>query len=557
MAEKTPVLPLNALESLGQQRAYAPIDDSIYEPIEYLVPSKGIAPDLSPAQCGKDFLLNASNFLWRDGRVWTRPGFFEYLGTGNFVGPVLGIAAWEVLVSGVTSAHLVAASQSATGGGLIYYLDGANNAFVNAVASAYTTLNSGAEVEFHPMRTASAGYRLIAVAAALSSDSHEPLKYWTGATATTFINLSTTTMGSHGIVWKSHFVIGDTTDTGDGKLGYRVHWSALGDPSVWTGTASAGSLDLIDANTSPIIKFLPLRRNLIVYKSKGIHSLAYKDPPFYFTQSLENESLEPLSSKAIVPVLDGDAHFIATHEGVILWDGQTIERIGRGRIDRTIYETLAYNYASLTSAFFWPYTNEVFLTIPTSSSTFTIYVYNFTSQSWWIITQHAFTAAAVVRQITGYNMSGRPYFLGATQALPNRIIRYLDEESPDSDIIASGSVGSAITASFLTGALDFDYPGHKRFSAIEIAVQPRAVVGAELTCSIGIKQGDNPLMNTITAYTTVSTSIVLQELATTVHFDVQHGGKWILYDVSLTPDRGEIYSLTLFPSPRTGIRRFR
>lgn len=555
MAEKTPTLPANVLENLGPQRAYAPIDDSIYEPIEYLIPNRGIAPDLSPAQCGKDFLLDSTNFVWRDGRVRIRAGFTEYLGTGNFVGACVGAAAWEVVVSSETSFHLVAASLSATGGGLLYYLDGANNSFVNAVASAYTFLNSACEVEFHPMRTASAGYRLIAVVSSLSTETHEPLKWWTGATATQFINLSTTTYGSHAVVWKSHFVIGDTTDTGDGRLGYRVHWSALGDPSVWTGTASAGSLDLIDGNTTRILKFLPLRRNLMVYKERGVHSLTYKDPPFYFTQSLENDSIEPLSSRAIVSVLGGDAHFLATHDGVILWDGQTIERIGRGTVDRTIYEAIDVEYANLVTAFYWPYTKEVYLTIPRAATLFTTYVYNFTSQSWWKATNHSFTSGGIVRKITGYTLSGRPIFVGATQELPNRLIRYFNEQVYG-DNLTSDTVTS-VAASFRTGALDFDYTGHKRFSAVEISMQPLVISGVDLTCTLSIRQSENPLANLGTAYASTSTSVNVQEIAYAIRFDLLHGGRWLMYDASLTGINGEVYSLTLFPAPRTGVRRFR
>lgn len=546
-----------------QRSGVTPLDDSAYQPIQYLVPEKGIAPDLAPAQCGEEFLQGSLNVVWRDGRVRTRPGFQQHFGSGQLGATVVGGTIWHrwFLGLGYTDYLIagVAVAGSATGGGDIVLYAGSTNTFTSIIASAYTFMNSSATMEFHEMRTSSSGIKLIAVAEAFPHVVGTNFcKWWSGDTASTFVNLSTSTMGCHGAVWKSHFLLGDTVDTADSRVPFRVHWSALGDPTVWAGTASAGSLDLVDLNTQPIYRFLPLRRTLMVYKARGVHSLTYKGSPLYFSQSLENETIDPYGPRSICPVLGGDAHFVATHSGVIMWDGQTISRIGYGRLDRTIAEVIDLTKSRYVTAYFWQATQEVFLTIPTTSGTYRTYVYNMNADGWWQIDHYDFIATMMGDAIANVADAG-PFLIGTTQNSPRAVIRYLDtryfEEIP---LQSAGTQFDPTTPKIDSGALLFDYDAHKDFISIDPYAQCLRDADA-LKLTISVQAAENPLVGA-QQFNWIATGSFpydpLQDI-TSHKMDFTHGGRWLTYRMEMQDNLGEFWGMTLQPSPRSRFQRNR
>ena len=217
-----------------ERTPYTPLSESIYAPVPHRLSTQGgAAPDRPVDGLGDQFLASAKNFVVRDGRIRRREGTDTKIGATETVGQGVAFSEFETIDN---STFIVLASPTA-----FYYYDVTGDAWVDITTTARTAAVTRAQF-FYAMRTATSGLRLINV------NGVDPPSWWAGSTSTTFIQVSTAVVGACGAVWRSHFLQGDTTDTADGHVSSRVHWSALGDPTVWSGTASAGSLDLIDSN---------------------------------------------------------------------------------------------------------------------------------------------------------------------------------------------------------------------------------------------------------------------------------------------------------------------
>ncbi len=435
----------------SRQPTYSPLQDSVYTAIEYPAHTNGAAPDISVANRDGTYYIFAQNVLPRGSRVVTREGAELQIGT-TVADTYLGGYEW-ILPNG--SAVTVAAFSTG-----IYYLNTAGNTWSTVIASAFTAVASAAHVDWVPMRTSSSGIRLICVPESpATAAAPEPVRWWTGATTTSFIVLATAVQGNCGISWKSHFLLGDTTDTGDGHIPYRVHWSALGDPTVWSGTASAGSIDLLDGNTSKVLRFLPLRRELVAYKEFGAHAITYKGNPFWFTQSLLSEQINPLGRNAICSVNNGDAHFLFTSDGFLLWDGQSVKYIGKDKVDRSTLSILDWTRQQYISCFYYPPTREVWVSHPcrpgSSITDFKVWVYSLDYDSWWAISGIVPSIGTMLYKTLS---SAGSVVMAANRNYGNGLIAGL--YSGFNDLTSTGL--TSIDCRLSPSPLDFGHQAHKR-----------------------------------------------------------------------------------------------
>ena len=443
------------------------IDGSIYRPVVHVLPLTGVAPDLPLDALEEEYLASAQNLLVRDARLRQRDGYSTLIGATSF--PNSSAQAFFEWVPYDGSARVVVATLA----NFYYYASG--DQWVNITNTARTGAAADS-IFFTPMRTSSSGIRLISV------NGVDPPTWWSGATSSTFVVLSTAVVGTCATVWRSHYLQGNTTDTADGKVASRVHWSALGDPTVWSGTASAGSLDLIDANASRIMTFHPLRKVLAVYKAESVHALVYKPAPLYFTQSLLHGALTLLAPRAVTPVGSGEAHFVFTQEGAVLFDGQGLRTIGRDRVDRTLIAAVDWSRRQPIWTYYAPTTREVFLSIPITGSARSTWVYNLDFDAWWETdlflqgmstlfhaTSSAFTSPAVVcsasNLATVYQL-----FTGYGDA----------------------SSSAAISASFQTGYHNYGGIEHKGIYKMAILAGPGS--GTQTVVSITKASTENPLI---------------------------------------------------------------
>lgn len=448
------------------QKDYKPIGDSVYVPIPYEVPMGGVAPDLPLDVLGDQYLASSLNFQIRYGRVRRREGYDTVIGSnGNPQSAAIELFEW---IPYDNSARITIATPTK-----FYYWDTAGDAWVDITTTARTGTYSN-PVFFSSMRTSSSGLRLISV------NGVDPPAWWTGGTSTAFIYMSTAVVGACGIVWRSHFLQGDTTDTADGQVRTRVHWSALGDPTVWSGTASAGSLDLLDGNASKVLTFIPLKNTLVAYKEEGAHALLYKPAPFYFTQQLLHGGITLVARKAACAILNGDAHFVFTREGAIIYDGQAVDPIGRGKVDRFLVESINWRARDVIWTHWCPVTQEVFLGLPTDSATSinAVWIYNYQYKSWWE------TDLTYITSNTIYRPFNLPHIMGSAAG----VAKVYHQWNGVDDTTAATTISSSIQ----TGLLNYGAVEHKEISKFGAIISPAS--GSSTTVNITRASTENPLI---------------------------------------------------------------
>lgn len=452
-----------------QRRDYKPIGDSVYVPTPYEIPLGGVAPDLALDALGEEYLASALNFVIRRGTVRRREGYDEVIGgNGNPQSAPMELCEWVPYDN--SARHVIATPTQ------FYYWDTAGDSWVNITTTARTGTYSN-PVFFSSMRTSSSGLRLISV------NGVDQAAWWTGGTSTAFIYMtgSSSVIGACATVWRSHFIQGDTTDTADGQVRTRVHWSALGDPTVWFGTASAGSLDLLDGNATKVLTFLPLKNTLIAYKEESAHALLYKPAPFYFTQQLLHGGLSLVGRKAVCVLENGDTHFLLTREGVVLFDGQGVDQIGYGKVDRQILESLNWQARDVVWASWNPVSQEAYLGIPTGSSTTpnAVWVYNYQYKSWWETDLAMLFLQPIYRPFPLINIWG---------AVPGTAKVYKAFNG-----ITDTTAGTTISASLQTGWLNYGVVEHKQIKELGVVASPNG--GSSATFTITKASTENPLIS--------------------------------------------------------------
>ena len=507
---------------------FTSISDSIYTPVPHAIPvTGGTAPDRPVDGLGDNFLASAKNFLVRDGRVRRREGYNTKIGATEPVGEGAQLFEWTLYND---SSFILLSSPSA-----FYYYDSTGDAWVDITTTAKTSSIQRAQ-SFHAMRTASSGLRLI------GNNGDDPPYWWTGSTATSFTYMSTAVLGYAAAVWRSHFLLGDTTDTGDGKVSTRVHWSALGDPTVWSGTASAGSLDLIDNNATKILTIHPLRNQLFVYKEQSVHALTYKASPLYFTQQSIHPDMHILGRRAVVPILSGDVHFCCTKEGFIIWDGQTTKAVGRDRVDHTILTALNRSASNHIWCLWVPETQEVLVGIPTGSNTYAnqLWIYNVLHDSWWetdLDFRHA---------IISYKVFAPPRIIG-TRANTTKVFHLFNG-------VTDTTSSAAISSSIQTGLYAYDMVEHKGIFKLGVIAGPASA--SQATIAITKTSTENPLSAVSFAS---SQSLTLTGGNQIPRIDFRLTDRWIGYRIthSGAGETCEFRGLVSYVTPRSDARKRR
>ena len=503
--------------------------DSIYRPVIHPIPLGGVAPDLTLESLGDQYLASARNLLVRDGRLRQRDGYSTLIGATSF--PNSSAQSFFEWVPYDGSARVVLATLA----NFYYYATGDQWTNITTTARTGTVTDS---IFFTPMRTSSSGIRLISV------NGVDPPTYWSGSTASAFVVLSTAVVGTCVTVWRSHLLQGNTTDTADGQVASRVHWSALGDPTVWSGTASAGSLDLLDANASKIMTFQPLRKVLAVYKAESVHALVYKPSPLYFTQTLLHGQLTLFAPRAIALVNGGESHFVFTQEGAVLFDGQGVRTIGRDRVDRTLTAAIDWSLRATVWAYYAPTTREVYLSIPTTGSSRQTWVYNLDFDSWWETDLYLRGMTTLVHATS--SAFSTPGVICSSSTIAS--VYQLFTGAGDA------SASAAISASLQTGYYNYGGIEHKGIYKMAIVAGPGS--GTQSVISITKAGTENPL---IAPAFGDSQTITLTTGAHIPKVDFRLTDRWIAYRMTHSGDGETLHLSQLVPAltQRTEARKRR
>lgn len=159
-----------------------------------------------------------------------------------------------------------------------------------------------------------------------------------------FGNLTTLVKGRHIATHKGFVVLGNTYDSLDGEVPYRVRWSGIESPSDWTFSAQTQA-DFQDIHGFGAIQGIVTDDSCYVLLQRGIVQMSYIGAPYVF-QFTDRVTGKGCSVSQSIITIEGKTFFLSD-DGFYALQGGQIQPIGQGKIDRWFLDNADPNQAHL------------------------------------------------------------------------------------------------------------------------------------------------------------------------------------------------------------------
>lgn len=148
---------------------------------------------------------------------------------------------------------------------------------------------------------------------------------------------------------------------------FRVHWSAIGDPTDWTvsATTQCGYQDL-SAEYGEVKAIIGGEVGYI-FQERAITRMTYVGSPVVFQFDTVVTNQGAISHDAVIDA-NGLIYFLG-QDGFYVFDGQSIQDIGDQQVNRTFLENLNDSYKYLVTAAYDPMHKAVVWSYPSGSNT--------------------------------------------------------------------------------------------------------------------------------------------------------------------------------------------
>jgi hypothetical protein len=186
--------------------------------------------------------------------------------------------------------------------------------------------------------------------------------------AANFSNLTTDLKARHIAVVRDFVVVGNTYDASDGNVPNRVRWSAIGNETSWTVSASTLA-DFRDLTTGGAIQKVLGGEVGIIVSQRSVFRMTWVGAPTVFQI---DEVLPDIGAIAAGTVcrLGDSVYFISDHGFVELTGGGTgVNQIGAGRVDEFFSADLDPDFLHRISCIADPTSNRIAWAYPGTSNT--------------------------------------------------------------------------------------------------------------------------------------------------------------------------------------------
>lgn len=183
---------------------------------------------------------------------------------------------------------------------------------------------------------------------------------------TTFSDLTTALRARHVAVIRDFVTFANTYDATDGNKPNRIRWSAFGDETDYTVSASTLS-DFQDLATGGPVNRIFGGEYGVIFQKENIWRMSFTGAPtvFQFDQTIPGIGLIAAGAAA----QDGDTIYFLSDRGFFsVTNGSQVTPIGAEKIDRTVLSELDSNNLHRISCAIDPTTNRVFWAYPGAGS---------------------------------------------------------------------------------------------------------------------------------------------------------------------------------------------
>ena len=273
-------------------------------------------------------------------------------------------------------------------GGARIYCGTASNLYEQTSSSAWTSRQSGYAA------TDSSRWRFAAYKdLILATDYIDPIQVATMSAGSAFANLGGTPPQARFISPFGEFVFTANTTTS----AMQVRWSAISNAASWTiGTDQADAVTFPDGG---LIRGLGYADVMYVFQEQAIRRIVYVGPPTIMNIDVIERGRGPVTENSIAQL--GSAFFYLAEDGFYLFNGQSSQPIGHGKIDEWFANDHNAGFLNRMSSAVDPL-NKVVAWLYTSNDSSggqpdTLLLYNWAADRWAYARQNAnviFTAMA-------------------------------------------------------------------------------------------------------------------------------------------------------------------
>lgn len=162
---------------------------------------------------------------------------------------------------------------------------------------------------------------------------------------------------------------------------YRVQWSALGDESSWTNSATTQA-DFQDIPDGGSIVGVTGGEFGLVFMDRSIHRMTYVGSPLVFQFDNISRNLGCYEANSIVQY--GGTSFFLSDDGFYACDGQSLIPIGNEKVNRYFFNDVDEGSLSLMSAAVDPFRKLVIWAYASQSSAVVdkLLIYNYQTGKW-------------------------------------------------------------------------------------------------------------------------------------------------------------------------------
>ena len=174
---------------------------------------------------------------------------------------------------------------------------------------------------------------------------------------------------------------------------YRVQWSALGDESSWTNSATTQA-DFQDIPDGGSIVGITGGEYGLVFMDRSIHRMSYVGSPLVFQFDNISRNLGCYEANSIVQY--GGTSFFLSDDGFYACDGQQIIPIGNEKVNRYFWSDVDDGAINLMSAAVDPFRKLVIWAYASKSSATVdkLIIYNYQTNKWTSGTTNASRVAS-------------------------------------------------------------------------------------------------------------------------------------------------------------------
>jgi hypothetical protein len=196
----------------------------------------------------------------------------------------------------------------------------------------------------------------------IATNYDDPIQTYLADTDTAFSDLSAAAPRARFCaVIRDFLMLGNTVDSLDGAVPYRLSWPAIGDPTNWPvwGSDTAIELqsdyqDLVQTDLGEVTQLVGGHLSAAdgaAFCERGIYRISYSGSPKIFDFAVAEGAAGTDASVSVVTrrLMDsgGVAHAVCYYlgnDGFYAFDGSSSASIGAGKIDQTFFRDLDVNY---------------------------------------------------------------------------------------------------------------------------------------------------------------------------------------------------------------------